>query len=47
LYEAKAAGRWFVAPWTIRVKIGKPIQFGLETKPEQIAAQLQRAVQDL
>jgi long-chain acyl-CoA synthetase len=47
LYEAKAAGRWFVAPRSIGVKIGKPIQFEPETKPEQIAAQLQRAVQDL
>jgi long-chain acyl-CoA synthetase len=47
LYEAKAAGRWFVAPWSIRVKIGKPIHFEAGTEPEQIAAQLQQQVQNL
>jgi long-chain acyl-CoA synthetase len=47
LYEAKAAGRWFVPPWTIQVKIGEPIQFDAGTKPEQIAARLQEAVASL
>ena len=47
LYEAKAAGRWFVAPWSIRVKIGKPIRFDPGTGPEQIAARLQEAVANL
>jgi long-chain acyl-CoA synthetase len=47
LYEAKAAGRWFVAPWTIRVRIGKPIRFDPGTNAEQIAARLQEAVANL
>jgi long-chain acyl-CoA synthetase len=47
LYEAKAAGRWFVAPWSIRVKIGKPIRFDPGTDAEQIAARLQEAVANL
>jgi long-chain acyl-CoA synthetase len=47
LYEAKAAGRWFVAPWSIRVKIGKPIRFDPGTDAEQIAAHLQEAVANL
>jgi long-chain acyl-CoA synthetase len=47
LYEAKAAGRWIVAPWTICVKIGKPTQFEPGTDPGQIAAELQKAVENL
>jgi len=47
LYEAKAAGKWFVAPWSIRVKIGEPMRFEPETEPGQIAIQLQKAVAGL
>jgi long-chain acyl-CoA synthetase len=47
LYEAKAAGRWFVAPWNIRVKIGKPMQFEQGTEPGEIAIRLQEAVSSL
>jgi len=47
LFEVKQAGRRFAAPWRIRVKIGKPMQFEPGADPERIAAQLQRAVADL
>ena len=47
LFEVKHAGRRFAAPWSIRVKIGKPMQFEAETEPERIAARLQKAVADL
>jgi long-chain acyl-CoA synthetase len=47
LYEAKQAGKRFVGPWKISVRIGKPMQFTPETVPEQIATQLQKAVVDL
>ena len=47
LYEAKAAEKWFVAPWSIRVKIGKPVRFEAGTEPGLIAAQLQQEVERL
>ncbi len=47
LFEAKQAGRRFAAPWSIRVKIGKPMQFEPGAEPERIAARLQAAVADL
>jgi long-chain acyl-CoA synthetase len=47
LYEAKQAGKKFVSPWKISVKIGKPMRFDANIIPEQIAAQLQRAVSEL
>jgi long-chain acyl-CoA synthetase len=47
LYEAKRAGKKFVSPWTISVKIGEPMQFAPGVAPEQIAAQLQKAVSEL
>jgi long-chain acyl-CoA synthetase len=47
LYEAKQAGKKFVSPWTISVKIGKPMQFTPAVPPDQIAAQLQKAVSEL
>jgi len=47
LFEVKQAGRRFAAPWSIRVKIGKPMQFEPGTEPERIAARLQEAVAGL
>jgi long-chain acyl-CoA synthetase len=47
LYEAKTSGQRFVAPWSICVKIGKPMRFEAGTAPEEIAAQLQDAVTGL
>ena len=47
LFEVKHVGRRFAAPWSIRVKIGKPMQFEAGTEPERIAARLQEAVADL
>jgi len=47
LFEVKHAGRRFAAPWSIRVKIGEPMQFDPGTEPERIAARLQKAVADL
>ena len=47
LFAVKQAGRRFAAPWHIRVKIGKPMQFDPGTAPEKIAALLQQAVANL
>ncbi|HEX3820947.1 MAG TPA: AMP-binding protein [Candidatus Sulfotelmatobacter sp.] len=47
LFERKQAGKKFAPPWTIRVRIGKPIKFSSEVAPEAIAAELQRAVAKL
>jgi long-chain acyl-CoA synthetase len=47
LFEVEQAGRRFAAPWSIRVKIGKPMQFEPGAEPERIAARLQAAVADL
>ena len=47
LFEVKHAGRRFVAPWQVRVKIGKPLRFEPGAEPERIAAQLQEAVAGL
>ncbi len=47
LFEIKKSGRKFAGPWTIQVRIGKPIQFMPGTDAAQIAAELQRAVEDL
>ncbi len=47
LFEVKQAGRRFAAPWSIRVKIGKPMEFEPGTEAEQIAARLQEAVANL
>jgi long-chain acyl-CoA synthetase len=44
LFELKNAGRHFAPPGRIRVKIGKPMRFDPQTKPEEVAAELQRAV---
>lgn len=47
LFELKNAGRHFAPPGRIRVKIGQPMRFEPQTKPEEIAAELQRAMTEL
>jgi long-chain acyl-CoA synthetase len=47
LFELKQAGRRFAAPWKIRVCIGRPMNFAPGTSAEQIAAEVQRAVEAL
>ena len=47
LFERKQAGKKFAPPWTIRVRIGKPITFPSDIAPEAIAAELQQAVERL
>jgi long-chain acyl-CoA synthetase len=47
LFEIKNAGKKFAAPGKIQVRTGKPMQFALESNPEEIARALQKAVEDL
>ena len=47
LFEVKQAGKRFAAPRKISVRIGAPMTFPPGTAAEQIAADLQRAVQSL
>jgi long-chain acyl-CoA synthetase len=47
LFEVKQAGKRFAAPWKISVRIGSPVKFPLGTDPQEIASQLQRAVEEL
>jgi long-chain acyl-CoA synthetase len=47
LFEVKQAGRKFVRPGKISVRVGRPTKFAREMAPEQIAMELQRAVEDL
>jgi long-chain acyl-CoA synthetase len=47
LFEFKHAGKKFAPPWKIRVRIGAPVKFEPGTGPEKIAAELQRAVDNL
>jgi long-chain acyl-CoA synthetase len=47
LFEVKQAGRRFAAPWKIRVRIGNPMKFQPGADPQEIAEQLQRAVEKL
>jgi len=47
LFEVKNAGRRFAAPWKISVRIGEPMKFMSGTDPQEIAAELQRAVERL
>ena len=47
LFEFKQAGKKFAPPWKIRVKIGAPLRFPAGSTAEQIAAQLQEAVERL
>jgi len=44
LFEFKKAGKKFAPPWKITVRIGEPMKFTPDTKPEEIASQLERAV---
>jgi len=47
LLEVKNAGRRFAAPWKISVRIGELMTFAAGTDPQEIAANLQRAVEQL
>jgi long-chain acyl-CoA synthetase len=47
LFEVKQAGKRFAAPWKICVRMGAPMNFPPGTAAEEIAADLQRAVQRL
>jgi long-chain acyl-CoA synthetase len=47
LFEVKQAGNKFAKPWTIRVRMGRPISFPPGTDPQKIAAELQKAVESL
>ncbi len=47
VFEVKQAGRKFAAPWKISVRIGEPMKFPPGTDPQKIAADLQRAVEEL
>ncbi len=47
LFEVKNAGRRFAAPWKIRVRIGEPMTFARGSDPQEIAEELQRAVERL
>ena len=47
LFEPKQAGRKIVAPGKIRVRIGKPMRFRAGSDPQQIANELQKAVEEL
>jgi len=47
LFEIKNAGKRFAAPWKIGVRIGQPVNFPMGTDPAIIAAELQRAVEQL
>jgi len=47
LFERKQAGKKFAPPWKIRVRIGTPITFPTGSDPENIAADLQKAVEQL
>ena len=47
LFEVKQSGMKFARPWTIRVRIGKPMKFAPGTDPQKIAAELQNAVEAL
>jgi hypothetical protein len=47
LFEVKRAGGKFAMPWKISVRIGRPMNFAVESDPSQIAAELQNAVATL
>ncbi len=47
LFVVKQAGKKFAKPWTISVHIGKPMKFPAETDPQEIASELQKAVEHL
>lgn len=47
LFEIKQSGRKFAPPGKIRIRIGRPIRFEPEMDPEEIAEELQTAVENL
>jgi len=47
LYEVKQAGKKFARPGKIGVRIGQPMKFAVGSEPEQIARDLQSAVEAL
>jgi long-chain acyl-CoA synthetase len=47
LFERKKAGKRFAPPYAISVRTGKPVRFDAGKSPEEIAATLQRMVQEL
>ncbi|MFZ0297191.1 MAG: AMP-binding protein [Candidatus Sulfotelmatobacter sp.] len=47
LFELKRAGKKFAPPGKICVRIGQPMRFAPESTPEQVAQELQRAVEAL
>ncbi len=47
LFELKQAGRKFARPYTVRVKIGKPIRFDRGTDPVEIARRLEKKIEEL
>jgi long-chain acyl-CoA synthetase len=47
LFEVKNAGKSFAAPWKICVRIGEPMKFPPGADPQNIAAELQAAVERL
>ena len=47
LFEVKHAGKKFARPWRIGVRIGRPMKFAEGSDPQQIARELQSAVEAL
>jgi long-chain acyl-CoA synthetase len=47
LFEVKKAGRKFAPPGKIQVRIGRPVIFAADRDPEEIARELQNAVEGL
>jgi hypothetical protein len=47
LFELKNAGKRLARPEKIQVKIGAPVRFPQSSAPEWIAAELQKAVENL
>ena len=47
LFEVKQRGKKFARPGKIAVRIGRPIRFAEGSDPEQIARELQSAVEGL
>ncbi len=47
LFELKEAGKKFAPPWKICVRIGEPMRFAPGRDPEQVAQELQSAVEAL
>ncbi|MGO9170324.1 MAG: lysophospholipid acyltransferase family protein, partial [Candidatus Sulfotelmatobacter sp.] len=47
LFEVKQAGKKVARPWSIGVRIGRPMRFTPGSDPAQIARELQSAVEAL